>query len=82
MWMMSPDQVPRMKTIGILSGCAALLFIAAAWLIAGGDADYGMYSFPPLLIAMVLLFMALALLALRAINRRQDQRKDPTPPGL
>jgi hypothetical protein len=29
-----------------------------------------MYSFPPLLIGMVLLFMALALLALRAINRR------------
>ena len=78
--MMSPDQVPRMKTIGILSGCAALLFIAAAWLIAGGDADYGMYSFPPLLIGMVLLFMALALLALRALNRRQD-RQDPTPPG-
>jgi urea transporter len=59
-----------MKTIGILSGCAVLLFIAAAWLIAGGDTDYGMYSFPPLLIGMVLLFMALALLALRAINRR------------
>ena len=74
MRMMSPDEVPRVKTIGILSGCAALLFIAAAWL-AGGDTDYGMYSFPPLLIGMVLLFMALALLALRAINRRQD------PPG-
>jgi heme/copper-type cytochrome/quinol oxidase subunit 1 len=70
MRMMSPDEVPRVKTIGILSGCAALLFIAAAWLIAGGDTDYGMYSFPPLLIGMVLLFMALALFALRAINRR------------
>ena len=81
MRMMSPDEVPRMKTIGILAGCAALLFIAAAWLIVGGDADYGMYSFPPLLIGMVLLFMALALLVLRAINRRQDQRKDPTPPN-
>jgi len=69
MRMMSSDEVPRMKTIGILSGCAALLFIAAAWFIAG-DTDYGMYSFPPLLIGMVLLFMALALLALRAINRR------------
>ena len=75
MRMMSPDEVPRMKAIGILAGCAALLFIAAAWLIAGGDTDYGMYSFPPLLIGMVLLFMALALLALRAINRHQD------PPG-
>jgi len=68
MRMMSPDQVPRVKTIGILSGCAALLFIAAAWLM--GDTDHEMYSFPPLLIGMVLLFMALALLALRAINRR------------
>jgi len=69
MRMMSHDEVPRMKTIGILAGCAALFFAAAAWLIARGDTGYGMYSFPPLLIGMVLLFMALALLALRALNR-------------
>ena len=73
MRMMSHDEVPRLKTIGILSGCAALLLVAAAWLIAGGNADYEMYSFPPLLIGIVLLFMALALLALRAINLRQDK---------
>ena len=80
MRMMSPDAVPRMKTIGILSGCAVALFIVSAWLIAGGGEGIEMYSFPPLLIGMVLLFMALALLALRALNRRQD-RQDPTPPG-
>ena len=77
MRMMSPDEVPRTKMIGILSGCAILLLIASAWLIVWGDADYEMYGFPPLLIGIVLLFMALALLALRAINQRQD----PTPPG-
>ena len=36
-----------------------------------------MYSFRALLIGMVLLFMALALLALRAINRRHE----PDPPA-
>ena len=74
--MMSPDEVPRTKTIGILSGCAILLFAVSAWLIVWAGEDYGMYGFPPLLIGMVLLFMALALLTLRAINRRQN----PTPP--
>jgi hypothetical protein len=77
MRMMSPDAVPRMKTIGILSGCAGVLFILSAWLILGGGEGIKMYSFPPLLIGMVLMFMALALLALRALNRRQG----PTPPG-
>ena len=81
MRMMSPDEVPRAKTIGILAGCAALLFIVGAWLIAGGDADYGMYSFPPLLIGIVLLFMALALLALRAINQRQTRRRPAHSPS-
>lgn len=76
MRIMSPDAVPRMKTIGILSGCSVLLFIVSALLIAGG-AELGMYGFPPLLIGIVLLFMALALLALRAIN----QRHHPTPPS-
>ena len=69
MRMMSPDEVPRVKTIGILSGCAAVLLIVSAWLIAG-DADLEMYGFPPLMIGIVLLFMALALLVLRAINLR------------
>jgi uncharacterized membrane protein YbhN (UPF0104 family) len=77
MRMMSPDAVPHMKTIGILSGCAILLLIVSAWLIVAGDVELEIYSFPPLLIGMVLLFMALALLMLRAINRRHD----PTPPG-
>jgi hypothetical protein len=76
MRMMSPDEVPRTKTIGILSGCAILLFVVSAWLIVGAGEDYGMYGFPPLLIGIVLLFMALALIALRVINQRTQ-----TPPG-
>lgn len=74
--MMSPDAVPRVQTIGILSDCAVALLTISAWLILTGGADYEMHTFPPLLIGMVLLFMALALLALRAINRRQG----PAPP--
>ena len=76
MRMMSPDEVPRTKTIGILSGCAILLFVVSAWLIVWAGEDYGMYGFPPLLIGIVLLFMALALIALRVINQRHQ-----TPPG-
>ena len=76
MRMMSPDEVPRTKTIGILSGCAILLFVISAWLIVWAGEDYGMYGFPPLLIGIVLLFMALALIALRMINQRQR-----TPPS-
>lgn len=71
MRIMSPDAIPRLKTIGILSGGAVVLFLVSAWLIAGGS-DYEMYGFPSLLIGMVLLFLALVLLALRAINRRQN----------
>lgn len=82
MRMMSPDEVPRIKTIGILSGCAIALFIVSAWLVVWAGEDYAMYGFPPLLIGIVLLFMALALLALRAINQRQNLTpRDPTPPG-
>jgi hypothetical protein len=76
MRMMSPDEVPRTKTIGILSGCAILLFAVSAWLIVWAGEYYGMYGFPPLLIGIVLSFMALALIALRAINQRNQ-----TPPG-
>ena len=39
MRMMSPEAVPRMKTIGILSGCAIVLFIVAAWVVIGGGKD-------------------------------------------
>jgi urea transporter len=76
MRMMSPDEVPRTKTIAILSGCAILFFVVSAWLIVWAGEDYGMYGFPPLLIGIVLLFMALALIALRVINQRHQ-----TPPG-
>ena len=76
MRMMSPDEVPRTKTIGILSGCAILLFAVSAWLIVWAGEGYDMYGFPPLLIGIVLLFMALALIALRVINQRHQ-----TPPG-
>ena len=77
--MMSPDEVPRTKTIGILSGCAILLFAVSAWLIVWAGEDYGIYGFPPLLIGIVLSFMALALIALRVINQRNQT--PPAPPS-
>ena len=39
MRMMSPDEVPRTKTIGILSGCAIALFVVSAWLIVWAGED-------------------------------------------
>jgi urea transporter len=79
MRMMSPDEVPRTQTIGILSGCAILLFVVSAWLIVWAGEDYGIYGFPPLLIGIVLSFMALALIALRVINQRNQT--PPAPPS-
>ena len=68
---------PTLKLIGILSAIAAAFLLVSACTIVWGDPDIASYAFPPLLIGLVLLFMALALLALRALNRIQD----PTPPG-
>ena len=79
MRMMSPDEVPGTKIIGILSGCAILLFALSAWLIVWAGEGYDMYGFPPFLIGIVLLFMALALFALRLINQRSTQ--PPAPPS-
>ena len=79
MRMMSPDEVPLTRTIGILSGCAILLFAVSAWLIVWAGEGYDMYGFPPLLIGIVLSFMALALIALRVINQRNQT--PPAPPS-
>ena len=77
MRMMSPDEVPRTKTIGILSGCAILLFVVSAWLIVWAGEDYGMYGFPPLLIGIVL-----SVHGARPDRAAGDQSaNDQTPPG-
>ena len=72
---MTAYSIPSLKALGLLFGGAVVAFAAAAWLIVAGDADYEINSYPPLLIGMILLFTALALLALRVINQRY-----PTPP--
>jgi tellurite resistance protein TehA-like permease len=69
--------IPSLTTIGVLFGGAIAAFGAAAWLIAQGAEDYEINSFPLILVGMIALFIALALFALRVINRRHGT----TPPG-
>ncbi len=73
--MMTGYSIPSLKTIGVLFGCAIALFIVTAWFVMTGDADYEVNRFPPLLVGLILLFIALILFALRAINQRY-----PAPP--
>jgi hypothetical protein len=73
---MNAYSIPSLKTIGLLIVAAVAAFSVAAWLTAAGDTDYEINSFPPLLVGMILLFIALALFALRVIN----QRFGTTPP--
>jgi hypothetical protein len=67
---MTAYSIPSLKTIGILLTGAVAAFGTAAWFIVAGNVDYEINSFPPLLVGMILLFIALALFALRLINRR------------
>ena len=76
MRMMSPDEVPRTKTIGILSGCAILLFAVSAWLIVWAGEDDAIYGFPPLLIGIVL-----SVHRARPDRAAGDQSANQTPPG-
>jgi hypothetical protein len=73
---MNAYSIPSLKSIGILIAGAVAAFGAAAWLTNAGDADSEINGFPPLLVGMILLFIALALFTLRVIN----QRFGTTPP--
>jgi xanthine/uracil permease len=63
---------PSSRLIGILFAVAALFLLVSAWMIVLADPNIGAYAFPPVLIGLILLFIAAALLALRALNRIQD----------
>ena len=63
---------PTPQWIGGLFVAAAALFVVSAWMANSEDSDTSVFSYLPLLIGLILLFMALALLALRALNRIPD----------
>ena len=65
---------PSLRWIGGLFACGAVLLLIATWMINSDDPGVSAYAFPLILIGMVLLFAALAQLALWALNRAQ-------PPG-
>ena len=67
---------PTPKLIGGFAVVTLVVLIGAAYLIRSDDPELSAYAFPPILIGLVLLFMTLSLLALRALNRVQDK----TPP--
>ena len=75
--MINGYSIPSLTTIGLLFGGSIAAFGTAVWFIVTAETDYETNSFPPLLIGMILLVVALALFALRAINLRQG----PTPPA-
>ena len=74
---MTAYSIPSLTAIGLLFGGSIAAFSFALWLIVKAEADYEINSFPLLLAGMVLLFIALALFALRVIN----QRHGTTPPA-
>ena len=74
---MTAYSIPSLTAIGLLFGGSIAAFSFALWLIVKAEVDYEINSFPLLLAGMVLLFIALALFALRVIN----QRHGTTPPA-
>jgi len=68
---------PTLRMIGGLFAGAVAVLVLAAWMIYFGGPRVSAYAFPPLLIGLILLFIATSLLALWALNRAQDP-KSPT----
>jgi hypothetical protein len=73
---MTAYSIPSLTTIGLLFAGGLAAVGAAVWIVAAGDTDYEINSFPPLLGGMILLMIAFVLFALRLIN----QRHGTTPP--
>jgi hypothetical protein len=62
---------PTPQWIGGLFVAAAALFVVSAWMANSEDAETSVFAFMPILIGMTILFIALAQLALWALNRAQ-----------
>ncbi len=68
---------PTTRLIGGFAAVALVFLLSALWMIGSGDPELSGYAFPPMLIGLLILFMTLSLLALRALNRIADK----TPPA-
>ena len=60
---------PTPRHIAIVLVCAAVLLLAAAWVINWGGPEVSGYAFPSLLIGLVLLFIGVTQLVLWLLNR-------------
>jgi peptidoglycan/LPS O-acetylase OafA/YrhL len=66
---------PSARLVGIFSAVAAILLAAGAFIINANE-DAGFYGFLAILGGMTALVMALALFALRVLNRMQGPAND------
>jgi hypothetical protein len=62
---------PTPQWIGGLFVAAATLFVVSAWMANSEDPDTSLFAYLPILIGMMVLFIALAQLVLWALNRAQ-----------
>jgi len=60
---------PTPRWIAGLFAAAAVLLLLAGWMINSGNENISAYAFPPVLIGLTVLFIAMAQLALWALNR-------------
>jgi hypothetical protein len=62
---------PTPQWIGGLFVAATAFFVVSAWMANSEDSDTSVFSYLPMLIGMMVLFIALAELVLWALNRAQ-----------
>jgi hypothetical protein len=62
---------PTPQWIGGLFIAAAALFVVSAWMANSEDPETSLFAYLPILIGMMVLFIALAQLVLWALNRAQ-----------
>jgi hypothetical protein len=62
---------PTPQWIGGLFVAAAALFAVSAWMVNSEDPETSLFAYLPILIGMMVLFIALAQLVLWALNRAQ-----------
>jgi hypothetical protein len=62
---------PTPQWIGGLFIAAAALFVVSAWMANSEDPETSLFAYRPILIGMMVLFIALAQLVLWALNRAQ-----------
>ena len=60
---------PTQQWVGGLFVAAAALFAVSAWMANSEDSDTSVFAYLPILVGMMVLFIALAQLVLWALNR-------------